>query len=209
MLFFDSLDEERATITGEGPPDRAPRTSARRVQATERRLRRAIAVVAAATGIVVAALIGSVLANDTTTPATSANQRPSAGSTQPAVTVPPTDATTTTTVVSTASTPPPPATTTPGAAGPQAHAAVGPPVLMNLRPSSGMPGQSVEVSGSGFLSPSGRIIATVGGRTASVRCPDQTTCTVRIPLRPRRRSADPVVVITDRGSSNPLAFRLR
>jgi len=68
---------------------------------------------------------------------------------------------------------------------------------------------SVEVSGSGFLSPSGRISATVGGRTAAVRCFDRTTCTMRIPPQPGRRATDSVVVITDSGTSNPLAFRLR
>ena len=64
------------------------------------------------------------------------------------------------------------------------------------------------VSGSGFLSPSGHIGATVGGRTASVSCPDQTTCTVTIPPQTATALTAPVVIVTDGGSSNPLTFTL-
>jgi len=66
----------------------------------------------------------------------------------------------------------------------------------------------VLVSGSGFLSPSGHIGATVGGRTASVSCPDQTTCTVTIPPQTATALTAPVVIVTDGGSSNPLTFTL-
>jgi len=66
----------------------------------------------------------------------------------------------------------------------------------------------VVVSGSGFLSPSGHISATVGGRTASVSCPDQSTCTVTIPLQAGTATTAPVVIATDGGSSNPLTFTL-
>ena len=206
-LFFDALGEGRGGGAGEDPPARATRPKAQRAQDTERRLRHAIAVVAIAIGIVVAALVGSVLTNASTTPGTAVSHRPSGGSAQPPSTVPSADSTATA-ATSATSTPPPSAATTSGASGPQPLTAAGPPVLAKLHPSSGVPGQSVEVRGSGLLSPSGRISATVGGRTASVRCPDPTTCTVRIPSRHSGRSTDPVVVITDSGTSNPLAFRL-
>ena len=208
VMFFDAWGEERAGVVDEQPPVRGTRPGARKVRDTERRLRRAIAVVAAAIGIVVAALIGSVLTNGTA-PGTSVSQRSSGGRPLPTTTEPPPDSTTTTAVTSATSTPPPPAVTSTGAPRPQPGGAAGSPVLTKLHPSSGVPGQSVEVRGSGFLGPSDRIRATVGGRTASVRCTNQTTCTVRIPPRPGGRTTDPVVVITDSGSSNPLTFALR
>ena len=208
-MVFDALVEERTGVAGEDLPARSPRSGAQRAQDTERRLRRAIAVVATALGIVVAALIGSVLANDSTTPVTSVSQGSSDGSTQPTSNVPPTDTPTTTAATSPTSTPPPTEDTATSTIRSRPLTAASPPVLTKLHPSSGVPGQSVEVSGSGFLSSSGRISATVGGRTASVRCPDQTTCTVKIPPQPGRRATDSVVVITDSGTSNPLAFTLR
>jgi hypothetical protein len=82
----------------------------------------------------------------------------------------------------------------------------GPPDLAALTPSSGQAGQSVTVTGSDFLSSSGRISAEVGGQTASVACPDQTTCTLVIPPAQGTTSAVPVTVTTDSGTSNPLPF---
>ncbi len=208
VLFFDALGEGRAGGAGEDPPARVTRPMAKKARDTERRLRRAIGVVAIAIGVVLAALVGSVLTNASTNPGTAVSPHSSGLSAPSPSTVPSADSMTTATTSAT-STPPPSAVTTTGASGPQPLTAAGPPVLAKLHPPSGVPGQSVEVRGSGFLSPSGRISATVGGRAASVRCPDQTTCTVRIPSRRGGRSTDPVVVITDSGTSNPLAFRLR
>jgi hypothetical protein len=91
---------------------------------------------------------------------------------------------------------------------PQQTAPEGPPILTSLQPSTGTIGQPAIVSGSGFLSPSGHISATVGGQTAPVSCPDPTTCTVTIPPLVGAATAVPVVIITDGGSSNPLMFTL-
>ena len=209
VLVFDALAEERPGGGSPGPAARVTRPGTRRVRATERRLRRAIAVVAAAVVVVVAALIGSVLTHGGTTSVTSVAHGAPAGGTPLSSTAPATDSTTTA-APSVATAPPPPGTTaTAAGASPTPPAAAGPPVLTKLRPDSGVPGQSVDVRGSGFLSASGHISATVGGRTASVRCPDQTNCSVTIPPVPGRRSMDPVVIITDGGASNPLAFVLR
>ena len=74
----------------------------------------------------------------------SANIRPAGDRCRRRPSQPP-DSTTTTAVTSATSTPPPPAVTSTGAARPQPGGAAGSPVLTKLHPSSGVPGQSVEV----------------------------------------------------------------
>ncbi len=228
VLLFDALAEEHADAgrgptpavqPSPGPPldeatDGAP---AVRHQHTEKRptdvdrgLRRAVAAASAALVVVVAVLVGSMLAGGTP-PVTSGGQSPSAVARQPSSTVPvsSSSSTTTTVVPTTVPTPPPTSvTTTAVPVVPQQTVQVGPPVLTNLQPSTGTIGQPAIVSGSGFLSPSGQISATVGGQTASVSCPDQTTCTVTIPPQIGTATAVPVVIVTDGGSSNPLTFTL-
>ena len=80
------------------------------------------------------------------------------------------------------------------------------PALSKLAPVSGQAGQTVTVSGTDFLSSSGQIDARVGGETAPVACPDQTTCTVVIPPDPGPTPFGPVTISTDSGTSNPLVF---
>ena len=82
----------------------------------------------------------------------------------------------------------------------------GPPVLSALAPSSGQAGQTVTVTGSNFLSPSGQISAEVGGQTVQVACPDQTTCSVLIPPNQGSTTSASVTITTDSGTSNPLVF---
>jgi hypothetical protein len=227
VLVFDALADEQADA-GRGSTPAVPpsigrpldeatagatavrrRHNAERPPDVDRGLRRAVAAVSAALVVVVAVLVGSILAGGTP-PATTGGQSPSALATQPSSTVPvSSSSTTTTTVPTTLPTPPPtsvPTTTVPVA--PQQTAPGGPPVLTNLQPSTGTIGQPAMVSGSGFLSPSGHISATVGGQTAPVSCPDQTTCMVTIPPQIGTATAVPVVIITDGGSSNPLTFTL-
>lgn len=227
VLVFDALAEEQADL-GRGPTPVVPSGigrlfdeaaagapavrrphAAKRPSDADRGLRRAVAAVSAALVVVVAVLVGSMLAGGTPS-STSGGQVPSALATQPSTTVPVSlPSTTTTTVPTTVPTPPPtsvPTTIVPVV--PQQTAPVGPPVLTNLEPSAGSVGQPAIVSGSGFLSPSGHISATVGGQTASVSCPDQTTCMVTIPPQVGTATAVPVVIITDGGSSNPLTFTL-
>ncbi len=83
---------------------------------------------------------------------------------------------------------------------------VGPPALSSLAPATGQAGQTVTVTGSNFLSPSGQISAQVGSQLAPVTCSDQTTCTVVIPPDPGFTPAAPVTITTDSGTSNPLTF---
>ncbi len=80
--------------------------------------------------------------------------------------------------------------------------------MTGLQPSSGRVGGTVTITGAGFYSPSGRIRATVGGQTAFVSCADQTTCTLTIPPLTGTATTDPVVIITDTGTSNPLLLTL-
>ena len=107
-------------------------------------------------------------------------------------------ATSSSTTSSTTTTPTPTPTTAPGGA----------PALTSLQPSSGAVGQAVVITGSGFYSPSGRIRATVGGQTAFVSCSNPVTCTLTIPPLTGTAPTEPVVVITDRGPSNPLTFTM-
>ena len=231
VLVFDALAEEREPAesllpsvglprsdppvdqaTAASPPVRNRRT-AQRTRDTERRPRRAVAVMSAAVLMIVAALVGSMLAGGGAPPTTSRVHRSSATVTQPSSTVPATStttATTATTVPAVVPTTPPSTigTTTTVPAPLQAPGPVGAPVLASLQPSSGIAGQSVVVSGSGFLSPSGNISATVNGQTASVSCPDQTTCTLAIPPQTGPATTLPVVIVTDGGPSNPLTFTL-
>jgi hypothetical protein len=227
VLFFDALAEEQADA-GLGRTSAAPhrpgtpmdgaivasppvrhRRATMRPTDVDQWLRRAVAVVSAAIVVVVAALVGSVLTVNGAPPVLSGLQGASVRTTQPSSTLPVAPSTTTTSapaavpvtpnISGTTTTLPPPS---------QLSAPAGAPVLTSLQPSSGTAGQSVVVSGSGFLSPSGHIWATVGGQTASVSCPDQTTCTLTIPSQAVLATAAPVVIVTDSGSSNLLNFTL-
>lgn len=225
VLIFDALAEEQAGA-GSGPTSPGPprpgspidgptaaspavrhRPSAQRSPDAYRWLRRAVAVVSAALVVVLAALVGSVLTGGGAPTTTSSLHGSSVLAKQPSSTVPVTSPTTTTSVPATVPAPPPTsgtATTVPSPT--QPAPSVGPPVLASLQPSSGTAGQSVVATGSGFLSPSGAISATVGGQTASVTCPDQTTCTLTIPPQTGTATSVPVVIVTDGGSSDPLTF---
>lgn len=227
VLVFDALGDEPV---GAGPrllPVEPPRPGSRTAGATaapapgrhrhaaqqapdtERVLRRAVVGVSAALVMVLAALVGSELAGGGPPPAAPLAHRSSVRALQPSSTAPAASPTTPTTTAAAASVPTPPPTSGTATTVPSPPPTPGgPPVLASLQPSSGTAGQSVVVSGSGFLSPSGRIGATVGGQTASVSCPDQTTCTVTIPSQAATAATAPVVIVTDGGSSNPLTFTL-
>ncbi len=225
VLVFDALAEEddatragpTSTVTSPpGPPAdeviaAAPTTrhrhSARPAPDGERRLRRAVGIVSAAVVLMVAALVGSELAGGGAPPSVPGARHASARATLPSTTVPVTSSPSTTTEVPAAVPAPSSTTTTTTAPSPLPTATPGgAPVLTTLQPSTGTAGQSVVVLGSGFLSPSGHIGASVDGQTASVSCPDQTTCTVTIPPQIPAGTAVPVVITTDGGLSNPLTF---
>lgn len=227
MLVFDALGEEPVDagprILSVEPPRHGSRTAdptavspagrhrhaAQQGPDTERALRRAVAVVSAALVMIVAALVGSELAGGGPPPVSPLAHRSSVPAPQPPSSVPVASTTTPTTTVAVAPVPSPPPTSGTATTVPSpAPAPGGPPVLASLQPSSGPAGQAVTVTGSGFLSPSGHISATVGDRTASVRCPDQSTCTLTIPPQAAPAATAPVVIVTDGGSSNPLTFTL-
>jgi hypothetical protein len=224
-MVFDSLADERGDAGPSGPVTASPsdgsprpgvpaagpairhRHAAPHALDPDRGLRRAIAVVSGAIVVVLAALLGSWLVGGGAPPVaprhrsaagiTQPSSAPSPTATAPARTVPgvePTSPTTSPTV------PTPTSTTLPV---PDSG-----PVMTALQPSTGGVGEAVIVTGTGFYSPTGRIRATVGGQTAFVSCPDQTTCTLTIPPLTGTATADPVVIITDTGTSNPLTFTL-
>ncbi|MGP0032171.1 MAG: IPT/TIG domain-containing protein [Acidimicrobiales bacterium] len=100
----------------------------------------------------------------------------------------------------------PPSTKPSVPAPPPPTAAGGTPVLSSLSPAAGGAGQTVTISGSGFLSANGQIVASFGGQVAPTDCPDQTTCVVSVPDMGGLSSAVPVTVTTDTGTSNTLTF---
>jgi hypothetical protein len=158
----------------------------------DRRLVISIGVVAVALVLVTAGLIGSLASHGTTDPTSSATAGPA-----------PTRAPTTT-----PSTIPPPSTTpTPStAAGATAPTGAAAPVLSSLAPATGMPGQSVVVSGANLLSADGQIVARFGGQVASTDCPAPSTCTVTVPSATGPPASTPVTITTSSGTSNPLTF---
>jgi hypothetical protein len=80
------------------------------------------------------------------------------------------------------------------------------PVISALTPSTGAPGQAVQIAGSNFLSPDGRIVATFNGQVTSTSCPAPNTCMVTVPPSSGARSAQ-VTITTASGTSNAETFR--
>lgn len=226
MALAASRSRDRA-----GPPTagRRPIRSRRPHGATrERRLR--ISVVASGAAVLVAGVALAVAhaagpnENVAHPPGTTMpSSQPASGSGGVAPT-----STTTTATTAVATTDAPPATTTTGpppatAAGggvptppagsdttsttaSPAPSAGGPPAIISLTPVTGGPGTPVTVTGSGFLSADGSIVAHVDGQVAPTSCPDQTTCTVTVPSLPGGPGTVPVTVTTDAGTSAPASF---
>jgi hypothetical protein len=82
----------------------------------------------------------------------------------------------------------------------------GAPVITSLTPSSGGSGQTIQVTGSNFLSSDGQIVATFGGQVAPTICPTQTTCTVTVPPDSPTSGSVAVVITTSAGTSNAVTF---
>jgi len=78
------------------------------------------------------------------------------------------------------------------------------PTMYSLTPAVGSAGETVTVSGSGFLSANGSIVATFGSQIAPTSCPTENQCFVTVP--PGSNSAV-VRIRTESGTSNPLTFR--
>lgn len=227
MALAASRSRDRA-----GPPTAGRRpTRSRRPDGTTRERRLRISVVASGAAVLVAGVAlavahaagpnGSVAQAPGTTgppsqPASgSGGAAPTSSSTTTATTTVPTThappATVTTGVPPAtaagggAPTPPPGSDTTSTTASP-APSAAGPPAIISLSPAAGGPGTPVTVTGSGFLSADGSIVAHVDGQVAPTSCPDQTTCTVTVPSLPGGTGTVPVTVTTDSGTSAPASF---
>ena len=80
------------------------------------------------------------------------------------------------------------------------------PKLATLEPARGAPGQILVIWGSDLLSTSGRITAHFGVETATIACPQQTSCIVMVPPDGAFVATVPVTVTTDAGTSNALTF---
>jgi hypothetical protein len=158
----------------------------------DRRLIVSIGVVAVALVLVTAGLIGSLASHGTADPTSSAIGAPT--------TVRP--ATPSTSTSTSPSTTPTPST----AAGAGAAPGPGTPVLSSLAPATGVPGQSVVVSGANLLSSDGQIVARFGGQVAPTDCPAPSSCTVTVPSATGPPTAIPVTITTSSGTSNPLTF---
>ena len=173
----------------------------------ERRLRRATGIAAGVLVVVVVALVGTALIGTASDGDGQPGAKATATTGSPATTtIPAPSGSTGTTsgqggVSSTSTSTPTPTSTSSPLAEPG-----GPPDLSALAPANGQAGQTVMVTGSNFLSSSGRISAQVGGQIAPVACPDQTTCTVVIPPDPGPTPSAPVTITTDLGTSNALPF---
>jgi hypothetical protein len=89
---------------------------------------------------------------------------------------------------------------------PPSSATSGAPAVTSLAPAAGGPGTSVTITGSGFLSADGMIVAEMDGQAAPTSCPDQTTCTVTVPTLPATPGPVPVTVTTSAGTSAPISF---
>jgi hypothetical protein len=184
-----SLPGERG-VGGAGFP---PGTQTRQTTG-ERRLRLAAGIAAVLLAVVLAAMVGTRpdggnRASDRSTPTHASVDAPSTkpdtgstgGSSGPGTTLP---------------------TSAPSSIAPPVPGV--PPVLSTLEPSTGDAGQSVTVSGSNFLSPSGQITADVDGQAAPVACPSLETCSVVLPAVTGSPASAPVTSTTDTGTSNAL-----
>jgi hypothetical protein len=182
---------------------RPPRT--RRSGSSERRLRWAIGIALGVLFVVVAAVVGTTNRGDQQSGGqATATTRPSGGAGAA-----PRGSTGTTSgqgVASSPSTSIPTPTSTSTSAPTTLAEPDGPPALSALAPATGQAGQTVTVTGSNFLSSSGRISAQVEGQIAPVACPAQTTCTVVIPPDPGPAPSAPLTITTDSGTSNALVF---
>jgi hypothetical protein len=74
-----------------------------------------------------------------------------------------------------------------------------------LDPSSGTPGQGIQVSGANFLSASGQIVATFNGQVAPTECPAPNSCRVTVPP-PNGAATAQVTITTASGTSNAVTF---
>jgi hypothetical protein len=81
------------------------------------------------------------------------------------------------------------------------------PVLSSLEPNTGAVGQVLTLTGSGFMSANGTIVATFNSHPAPTRCPSERLCLVTVPAGLHGSVA--VRLHTESGESNALTFHDR
>lgn len=82
-------------------------------------------------------------------------------------------------------------------------------VISAVRPSAGVSGQTVVVSGTDLMSGSGSIVAHFGPQVAPTRCPTAQRCVVTVPPAPTGSTTVPVRLQIGSGISNSLVFTYR
>lgn len=84
--------------------------------------------------------------------------------------------------------------------------APGTPHLVTVRPSGGVTGQLVRITGTDLYSPDGLVQAWLGSADAPVRCPARTACLVTVPAGLGLPRVVPLAIETEDGTSNALSF---
>jgi hypothetical protein len=82
-------------------------------------------------------------------------------------------------------------------------------VISSVRPDTANPGQTVELSGTRFMSANGSIVAYFGSAAAPTRCPTSTRCLAVVPPNPSRTPIVRVRLRIDNAFSNAQTFRYR
>jgi hypothetical protein len=155
----------------------------------ERRLGTLVLAVAALVLVATTALVVTITTHgnpDTSPPPTSGGAGPSRANPPPSRT-------------------PGSAGTVPGSTAPNPATGGAVPVLASVSPASGGAGQVLQVSGSGFLSGDGQIVARFSGQVAPTSCPNQASCTVTVPSLGASSSVT-LTITTNAGTSNTLTF---
>lgn len=81
----------------------------------------------------------------------------------------------------------------------------GAPVIASITPTAGPVGSTITLTGTGFASANGQILATFNGHPAPTRCPDEQHCTVTVP---GGLSGSVVLQVkTSGGASNSVTFQ--
>ncbi len=95
----------------------------------------------------------------------------------------------------------------PGTSAPAEGSGSGRPVIVSISPANAAAGQQVTISGSGFHSANGIIVAYFGLSKASTRCPSYDRCVATAPAG--LSGTVDVRVRTDAGVSNSASFSYR
>lgn len=82
------------------------------------------------------------------------------------------------------------------------------PVITALSARSAVPGQTFTLSGTGFYSANGVIVASFGTHPAPTQCPTRERCLVTVPTRAKLSGVYQLRLRTESGTSNALSFKV-